>query len=714
MGFAYEKDADGIVTVIMDMEGQPANTMNHAYRVLISDTLDKLDAEDGLTGVVFASAKKTFFAGGDLHSLLAVESVDEEYFSYVEENKSFFRRLEKLPVPVAAAINGAALGGGYELCLACNYCVVVDEPHAVVGLPEVTLGLLPGAGGVVRMVAKIGLEAALPLLLEGKQVRPEQAKKLGLVDEVVAPGTDLVGNAKAWIKANPDSAVQPWDQKGFRYPKGGADAPNVRMAATVAPTMLVKKTRGLMPAPEKILDIAVNSMRMGFESALRVESRGFCDLVATPQAKAAISTFFFGMNAVKGGKYRPEGDKWKATNSAILGAGMMGAGIAWSHAYRGIPSVLKDMSMENAEKGKAYSEKLVAKNVERGRMDEARGQALLNLITPSTEDADYAETDLIIEAVFEDIALKEKVIPETFKQLGENGIYGSNTSTLPISLLAESCPEPERFIGIHFFSPVDKMQLVELIVGEKTSEETLRKAYDYVLQIGKLPIVVNDSRGFFTSRVFGTYTDEGAALLRDGVSPVAIERAAWAIGMPVGPLAVSDEVSMELQKKVFATHVVLDERMDTNRGYPAEHASTLAVNAKMVDMGRGGRKFGAGFYEYAKDGSKKLWDGLDQFVEDAKDVPTQDIRDRLIYRQVIETLRCYDEGVLRNELEANIGSIFGIGFPVHTGGAIQFVHGVGLNAFEVRAAELAAQYGERFALAPSALNKLREAQAKAA
>ncbi|MCB1419796.1 MAG: enoyl-CoA hydratase/isomerase family protein [Notoacmeibacter sp.] len=714
MGFEYAKDENGIVTVTMDMDGQAANTMNSVYRELISSTLERLEAEDDLKGVVFASAKKTFFAGGDLHALLGVERADESYFNYIEENKRFFRRLEKLPVPVAAAINGAALGGGYELCLACNYRVIVDEPHAVVGVPEVTLGLLPGAGGVVRLVAKIGLEKALPLLLEGKQLRPADALKLGLVDLVVPSGTDLVANAKAWILANPTSHVQPWDQKGFAFPGGEADAPNVRMTATVAPTMLVKKTRGLAPAPEKILDIAVNSMRMGFDSALRAESRGFCELVATPQAKAAISTFFFGLNAIKGGKYRPAGEKWQARNSAILGAGMMGAGIAWAHAVRGLPSVLKDRSEEAAIKGKAYSEKLVAKQIERGRMVQSNGEALLDCITPTTEDKDFAGTDIIIEAVFEDIALKEQVIPQTFQHLGEDGIYGSNTSTLPISLLAESCPDPERFIGIHFFSPVDKMQLVEIIVGEKTSEKTLRKAYDYVLQIGKLPIVVNDSRGFFTSRVFGTYTDEGAALIRDGVSPIAIERAAWAVGMPVGPLAVSDEVSMELQKKVFDTHVVLDDRMGVEAGYPAEHTSTLAVNARLVDMGRGGRKFGAGFYEYRPDGTKSLWSGLDQFVENQIQVPTADIRDRLIYRQVIETLRCFDEGVLRNELEANVGSIFGIGFPAHTGGAIQFVHGVGINAFRARANELFERYGARFLLPPSVLEKLHRDKAKAA
>ena len=713
-GFNYDKDADGIVTITMDMPGQSANTMSAAYDGFMSGTLDKLEADKELTGVVFASAKNTFFAGADLNSILTAANSPEEFFDYIEHSKGYFRRIEKLPVPVVAAINGAALGGGYELCLSCNHRIVVDNPKAIVGLPEVTLGLLPGAGGVVRLTALLGLEKALQRLLEGKPAKPAEALKEGMVDAVVATREELVPAAKAWIKANPDKAAQPWDRKGFKYPGGNADAPNVRMVATIAPTMLIKKTRGLSPAPEKIVDIAVNSMRMGFESALRNESRGICALVRTPEAKAAIATFFFGLNGIKNGKLRPAGDPWSAKSSAVLGAGMMGAGIAWSHASRGLPVFLKDTDMAKTEKGKAYSEGLVEKRVKRGQMTEAAGKELLARITPTSDDTAFKGTDIIIEAVFEDIELKEKVIPETFKQLGPDGIYGSNTSTLPISLLAQSCPDPSRFIGIHFFSPVDKMQLVELIVGEKTSEETVRKAYDYVMQIGKIPIIVNDSRGFFTSRVFGTFTDEGASLIVDGVDPVVIERAAWKVGMPVGPLAVADEVSLVLQKKVHDTHKVLDKRLGLENGFPSRNDATQAVNHKMVEMQRGGRQYGGGFYDYHADGSKTIWRGVEQFMKGNSEIPMRDIEDRLIYRQVIETLRCYDEGVLRNEVEANVGSIFGIGFPAHTGGAIQFVHGVGIDAFAKRAAELAEAYGDRFAVAPSALDKLRAGEKKAA
>ena len=712
--YTYDKDESGIVTVTLDMEGQSANTMNARYIPMMEEILTRLQAEEGLTGVIIASAKKTFFAGGDLNNLRRIDSAGPESLAMFEANKAPFRAMEKLPVPIVAAINGAALGGGYELCLACNHRIVVDDPAAVVGLPEVTLGLLPGAGGVVRLTALLGLEKALPYLLEGKPAKPQAALKDGMVDEVVATRDALIPAAKAWIKANPGAHSQPWDQKGFRYPGGDALHPRVRQTIVAAPAMLYKKTRGLMPAPEKILDIAVNSMRMGFDAALRVESRGICALAVTPQAKAAIGTFFFGTQAIKSGKVRPEGDKWRAASSAILGAGMMGSGIAWAHAAAGLPTVLKDMEMDKAEKGKSYSATLADKRVQRGRMSEAQKEALLAQITPATDDAAYAGTDIIIEAVFEDIDLKEKVIGATFGHLSEGGIYGSNTSTLPISVLAEFCPDPARFIGLHFFSPVDKMKVVEIIMGERTSSDTLRKAYDYVQQIGYMPIVVNDSRGFFTSRVFGTYLDEGMALLRDGMSPVAIERAGWLAGMPVGPLAVHDETSLVLSQKVRKTHEALDKRLGVESGFGADNTASQAVVDAMIEQDRGGRHYGGGFYDYAADGTKSLWSGLSQFAQGNTEIGVQEAIDRLLYRQAIETLRCLDEGVLNTEVEANLGGIFAIGFPAHTGGAIQFIRGIGIDSFAARAKELAETWGDRFAVSPAALDRLRDSAERAA
>ena len=712
--FLYEKDADGIVTVTMDMQGQSANTMNARFEPGMRAICDRLEAEEGLTGVIFASAKSTFFAGGDLNDLLATETADAAAFAYIEANKRVYRRLEKLPVPVVAAINGAALGGGYELCLACNRRIVVNSPKAIVGLPEVTLGLLPGAGGVVRLTALLGLEAALPMLLEGRQLKPEAALKAGMVDEIVEHGDDLIPAAKSWIIANPGSHTQLWDMKGFRYPGGDALHPRVRQVMVGSSAMLYQKTRGLMPAPEKILDVAVTSMKMNFDAALRMETRRFIGLMASKKAKAAITTFFFGMQAIKSGKVRPEGDHWSAGTSAVLGAGMMGSGIAYAHAARRLPTRLKDTDIDRAEKGKAYSEALCDKAMSRGRMDEAGKSALLGQITPATDNAGPGSVDIVIEAVFEDIDLKEKVIAETWPMLSPDGIYGSNTSTLPISILAEACPDPTRFIGLHFFSPVDRMKVVEIIMGEKTSAETLRKAYDYVQQIGYMPIVVNDSRGFFTSRVFGTFMDEGCQLLVDGMSPVAIERAAWLSGMPVGPLQVFDEVSLVLGQKVHRTHQALDERLGEDSGFGAHNTATRAVTDPMIEMGRGGRHYGGGFYDYDGQGNRTLWDGLGQFAKGNTEIPLQDAIDRLLYRQAIETLRCLDEGVLTTEVEANLGGIFAIGFPANTGGAIQFIRGEGIDTFAARAKALAEAYGERFAVPDAIYDRLRNKAALAA
>lgn len=713
--YTYEKDADGIVTATFDASGKAANTMTTAWLDAMFELIDRLRAEQGLTGVVLTSAKKTFFAGGDLEDILANDMNPQELMDYIERNKAPFRWLETLPVPVVAAINGAALGGGYEMCLACHRRIVVNHPKAVVGLPEVKLGLLPGAGGVVRLTAKLGLEKALPLLLEGRQLHPTAALELGLVEEVVDTLDALIPTAKAWIKANPEAHVQPWDQKGFTYPGGGADAPNVRMAATMAPTMLFNKTRALMPAPEKIVDIAVNSMRMGFDSALRTESRGIVDLIPTPECKAAISTFFFGMQAVKSGAIRPEGPESRLERAAVLGAGMMGAGIAWVNASKDIHTVLTDISVENAEQGKNHSVKLADQRIARKRMTDAEKNKRLSRIQPSANHRDLEGAEIIIEAVSEDINIKEQVIGATFGRLSDTGIYATNTSSLPISVLAEFCPDPSRFIGLHFFSPVDKMKIVEIICGAKTSTETLRKAYDYVAQIGYLPIVVNDARGFFTSRVFATYLDEGLQLLQDGVAPVVIERAGWKVGMPVGPLAVHDEVSMELTRKAFVTHQELDQRLGEDSAFGRHNTATRNIGTRMCAMGRRGRNWdGAGFYDYHADGSKSLWKELDQFMIEDRGVPLADAMDRLMYRQAIETLRCLDEGVLNTEVEGNVGSIFAIGFPAHTGGALQFIKGIGLEAFKARADELAARYGERFDVTHAQLARLHGASQEAA
>lgn len=705
--YQWDLDENGIVTITFDASGKSANTMTAAWVAAMEEILARLRAEPKLKGVVLASAKNTFFAGGDLDDILGNTLGADDLFAMIERNKAPFRALERLPVPVVAAINGAALGGGYEMCLAANRRIIVRSPKAILGLPEVTLGLLPGAGGIVRLTALIGLERALPFLTEGTTVAPEAALAAGLVDEIVETREDLIPAAKAWIAANPQAGVQPWDQKGFRYPGGEATSARIRQIATLAPTKLFNKTRGLMPAPERILDIAVNSMRMGIESALRAETRGLCALIPSKEAKAAISLNFFAMQTIKSGKLRPQGPRSTVARTGVIGAGMMGAGIAWAHTNTGLLTALKDTTAAAADKGKAYSEKLAAKLAERGAITADRRAALLARITPTASDDALDGADVIVEAVFEDIDLKGQVIAETFPRLASTGIYGSNTSTLPISVLAEFSPDPTRFIGLHFFSPVDRMKIVEIVIGKKTSEETLRKAYDYVQTLGYLPIVVNDSRGFFTSRVFGTFMDEGIQLLQDGVSPVVVERAAWNIGMPVGPLAVHDEVSLELSRKAIATHRKLDEMLGIDSGFGRQNTGTSAVVPEMCALGRRGRNWdSAGFYDYPADAPKRLWDGLSRFVTAGREVPIADVMDRLIYRQAIETLRCLDEGVLRTEVEGNIGSVLAIGFPRHTGGALQFIRGIGLPTFKARCDQLVERYGERFDVSMAALERV--------
>lgn len=707
--FSYEKDTDGIVTITMNMTG-PVNCMNQEYRDAMGETVARLEQETGLAGVVFASAKKVFFAGGDLNELLAFRKGEEpQFMQMLARMKDHFRRLEKLPVPVVAAINGAALGGGFELCLACNQRIAVDSKAVQIGLPEVTLGLLPGAGGVVRMVNLIGLENALPFLLEGKKVGAQAALDAGLIQKVVADVEQLVPSAKSWILSNmdnPSAAVQPWDQKGYKIPGGRAGSPALAQLIVGAPPMLRKKTRGLLPAPEQILDCAIEAARLNFDTALQIESRALTYLVGTPQAKNLISTFFFQMNKLNGGESRPKGfAKNTVKKVGVLGAGMMGQGIAYVSATAGIQVILKDVSLDAAEKGKAYSEKLLDKKIKQGRMDEAKKAAVLNLITATAQDSDLTGCDLIIETVFENIEFKKKVTVQTEGYLVTDGVYGSNTSSLPITQLAEAASKPENYIGIHFFSPVDKMPLVEIICGEKTSDETLAKAYDYAIQIRKTPIVVNDSLAFFTSRTFATYLDEGIRLLREGTHPVLIDNLGKAIGMPVGPLAVHDEVSLELNRKAAQTW----SEMGMLDSFGEQKVFREVIETMITEFGRGGRHHGGGFYEYAADGSKSVWPKLfELYHQPDRVISDDDIKDRLLFRQVIETLKCLEENVLRTVAEGNIGSIMGIGAPLWTGGFIQFVNTYGAKRFVARCQELAATYGERFEVPAIVIDKAKK------
>jgi len=694
--FRIERDQDGIVTVTMDMPGQSANTMSGRFQADFIALVDQLEKDkDGLSGVVLASAKKSFFAGGDLGELLACRSEDgPRLFQSLEALKGAMRRLEKLGKPVVAAIGGAALGGGWELALCCHHRVCIDDPKVELGLPECTLGLLPGGGGIVRMVRLLGLQVAVPFILEGRKFRPQEALAAGLVQSLVPPGEDLVAHAKALLRTAP-VAQQPWDYAGYRIPGGGAENPKTAQMISVAPANLRAKTRGCYPAPEAALSAAVDSTRVDFDTALRIESRYFTELAVGQVAKNMIGTLWFGLNEVKGGIRRPAGvPAWRAGKVGILGAGMMGAGIAHACASRGVATVLKDLTLEQAERGKAHARTLLDKRVAKGAMAPDKRDAVLALITPAEAVGALKGCDLIVEAVFENRELKERVTRECEPELTEGGIFASNTSTLPITGLAAASARPERFIGLHFFSPVDRMQLVEIIKGARTSPETLAKAYDFVLQIGKTPIVVNDSRGFYTSRVFGTFTNEGAALLADSVPPAVVENAALQSGMAVGPLAVMDEVTLALFLHVSGQHAKDCER----EGQPYVEPSALHVLRRLVGEGRTGRAGGGGFYDYPQGHPKLLWKGLEErYPSRLEAIPFADVKDRMLYIQSLESLRCLEEGVLESVTDANVGSILGIGYPAWTGGTIQYVNAVGTARFCERALRLAERYGPRFA-----------------
>ncbi|MDV3505382.1 3-hydroxyacyl-CoA dehydrogenase NAD-binding domain-containing protein [Marinobacter sp. M-5] len=695
----YDLGSDQILTLTIDMPGQSANTMNEDFRAGLTDTVARVKQDlDNIKGIIITSAKKTFFAGGDLKELHKVTRNDAQAFEdMVNGLKAEMRALETCGKPVVAAINGTALGGGLEIALACHHRVVLDNDSIQLGLPEVTLGLLPGGGGTQRLPRMIGLEAAFPFLMEGKKVNPKAALKAGIVSELATSADDMMQKARAFIDANP-KCQQPWDQKGFKLPGGAPHHPAMAQKLAIAPAMLKQKTKGCYPAPERILSAAVEGAQVDFDNGSLIETRYFAELVIGQVAKNMTGTFWFQLNAINAGGSRPDGvAKETFKKVGVLGAGMMGAGIAYSTATRGIDVVLKDVSVENAEKGKSYSEKLLAKKVSRGRMTEEQKAEVLGRIKATALADDLEGCDMVIEAVFEDSSLKAKVTQEAEPKLVSNGIFASNTSTIPITQLAEASALPDNFIGLHFFSPVDKMQLVEIIVGAKTSEDTLARAFDYVQQIGKIPIVVNDSRGFFTSRVFGTFVNEGISMLAEGIHPSSIENAGVLAGMPVGPLAISDEVSLTLMQ-----HIRAQSKKDTEAAggtwqpHPAE-----AVIDQMVDKhNRKGKAAGAGFYEYPANGKKQLWPELDTLFVDAdkaRDVALQDLKDRILFIQAIETVRCLEEGVLKTVEDANIGSIFGIGYAPWTGGAIQFINQYGVRAFAERAKALADTYGERFA-----------------
>jgi 3-hydroxyacyl-CoA dehydrogenase/enoyl-CoA hydratase/3-hydroxybutyryl-CoA epimerase len=669
MSFNYARDADDVVTVTMDMPGRKQNVINREFGEAMFEMIERLEAEQDLAGVIVTSAKKDFVAGADIDMLFALED-PEVAFDVLEQLKAGMRRLETLGSPVVAAMNGTALGGGYEVALACHHRIAVDDDRVKFGFPEVTLGLLPAGGGVSRLPRMIGLQASFPFLVEGRQVNPKRAHEAGLIDELAADRDDMMAKAREWIAANPD-ATQPWDQKRFRMPGGDPRHPKVAQMLAVAPAMLQQQTYNNYPAPLSIMSAAVKGAVVPIETSTRIESRHFAELVTGKVAKNMIRAFWYQLNEINGGGSRPQAiDPIDTHRVGVLGAGLMGHGIAYVTAAAGMDVVLKDVTRAKADEGKARVEKILAKRVTKGRTSEREMAAILERITATDAADDLEGCDLIVEAVFENRELKAKVTQEAEERLSDDAVFGSNTSTLPITGLAEASARPTNFIGIHFFSPVDRMRLVEIICGEQTSDRALAKVFDYVLKIRKTPIVW------------------------EGNNPHTIEVAGRKAGMPVGPLALYDEVGISLAKHIRdQTRRDLEAAGETIDEPP--HIEMLDI--MVTEHGRGGRAEGGGFYEYPEDGPKHLWPKLREMFPPSGDaVPFDEMIERIMFAQAIESARCFQEGVVRSVADANIGSVFGWGFAPFKGGTLQYINDYGVEQFVARSRELADSYGPRF------------------
>ena len=700
------RDSDNIVTLTLDLPGRSMNVLNEHLMKPFAEAVEAFIKDPSAKGLIITSGKDAFIAGADLEMIYSITD-PQVVVDMVSQMHALLRGMEKCGRPVACALNGTALGGGLEIALACHYRVALNDPRIKFGQPEVKLGLLPGGGATQRIPRIMGMQASMPILLEGKELRPDAAKAAGLVHELVSTKEELLARAKAWCLANP-KPIQPWDDPKFRFPGGDGKHPAVVQMLAIAPSMASAKTYGNYPAITDILSCVFEGSLVDMDTALKIESRYFAHCVTSQVAKNMIGTLWFQLNAINKGKSRPDGFEKKAVKKVgILGAGMMGAGIAYVSAKAGIEVVLLDTSQDNADKGKAYSAGLLDKQIKRGRMLPADKQIFLDRIKATTSFDDLAGCDLVIEAVFEDRTIKADVTRKAEAVIGKDAVFASNTSTLPITGLAGASVRPRNFLGLHFFSPVDKMPLVEIIKGKRTSPETLARGFDYVQQIKKTPIVVNDSRGFYTSRCFATYPMEGLTLLLEGQHPRAIEMAGLQAGMPVGPLAVQDEVSLSL-----SMHIIEQTRKDfaaEGKTLP-EHPGTQVIEKMVKQLDRPGKKAGKGFYEYpgAPNAQKFLWPELTKHFPLKEQLPQQELIDRLMFAQANEAAKCYAEGVVETVADTNIGSIFGWGFAPFQGGALQFINAYGLEKFVKRSKELAKKYGERFKPAPILVKYARE------
>ena len=694
--FKIDVDADGIALITFDVPGRSMNTLTSGVMAEIPQWVERVKTDDAIKGAVLTSGKASgFCAGADLGDMaggmLAGGSLQDAYDAGWKLNGAL-RALETCGKPVAAAINGLALGGGLELTLACHYRVVADDSKIQLGLPEIKVGLFPGGGGTQRLTRLIGVQAAMTAMSAGSSWRPKDAKGAGVVHEVVARGSEVEA-AKAWIKGG-GKAVQPWDDKGFKQPGGGPYHPAGIQSFLVGNAMLRKQSYGNYPAVLNLMKAVYEGIQVPMDAALRIETRYFIKTLMTPQAQAMIRSLFLSKQELDKGAVRPAGvPKSDPKKVTVIGAGMMGAGIAYVQALAGIETILIDRTQEDADKGKAHVADLLKKRLSRGQITQEKFDALLGSVTATTDYDLIKGSDLVIEAVFENREIKADVTKRAEAQLAPGAVFGSNTSTLPITGLAEASVRPEDFIGIHFFSPVDKMMLVEVILGEKTGEAAIAKSLDYIMKIKKTPIVVNDGRGFYTSRCFGTYVAEGMAMLEEGYAPALIDNIGRMTGMPRGPLEMHDDVALDLSVKIAK-----QTALDLGDKYQPLPGSQI-VQKMVEELGRYGRKNGMGFYDYDQK-PKKIWAGLAGLapvkINDSTPELVEDQKQRLLYRQAVEVARCWEEGVIDDPREADVGAILAWGFAPWTGGPITMIDQTGLKAVVAQADDYAARYGDRF------------------
>ncbi len=692
----YRKDTDDIVTLILDMSGRASNLLNHELVTAFQPVIQHLQREKAagrLQGVIITSAKKDFLQGGDLAYLQELKDA-QKAFTAAQQLKAFLRDLERPGVPVVAAINGDAIGTGFELALACHHRIAVANPKTRLGHPEVKIGLIPSGGAVIRLMWLLGIERAYPLLLEGRRYSPQEALKVGIIDDLAEDYHDLIRKAKKWLLSDPPTR-RPWDEEGGGIPGGTAADPNLGHRIRLLTARLSADSNDLYPAQRAIIDLLAEGSRVDFETALRLDSRYYARVATGEVSNNMISTFWFDKQAVRtNGLGRPKGyGKFRPRRVGIIGAGRMGSGIAFLCLRNGLEVILKDVSQPIADRGREYVIERIDEYIERGTFQPSEREELLSRISTTDQSTAFKDCDIVVEAVFENKAVKQKVTREAEEQLDEFAVFATNTISIPITELGKESLRPENYVGIHFFPPAEKTAVVEVIKGADTSDETIARAFDFATTIRKVPAVVKDSWGFFAARVQNTYILEGVTMLNEGYPAALVENMGRQAGMEKGPLALADELGLSL---------VLRYEQQAARHYGdkyQQHPAVPALHTMLDDLNRGGRHKRAGFYEYETDGTARLWTGIaDHFPVTKTDYDRRRMKDRFLFCQVIEAGWCLQEKVITEPAAANLTSVYGWGFPGYTGGVLRYVESYGRAAFAERAKELVERYGQRFSV----------------